>query len=285
MLRSKYRTLFEGSSGRYAAVVVDVKAPDAERRVVPALARGLELLEALAAADGPQTGADLSRNLGLPRSTVHDLLRSLVTLGYAREVDPQTHAFALGPAVLTLGHSYLAALDFNAEATKAAREVSERTGETAQVAVLDGADALYVAKAESRNNLRLVSAVGRRLPAHLTGVGKALLAHLSEAELDQLFAGSEQLSTMTEHSIGTLAELKEQLREIRRTGLAYDYCESNPDVACVAAPIFDAEGRATAGLSLSLPVTRWSAAYRDALAGHLLDATRRLSQTLGAPQQ
>ena len=283
MLRSKYRTLFEDSTGRYAVPVAAVKAPDAERRVVPALARGLEVLERLAAR-GPQTGAELSRDLGLPRSTVHDLLRSLVALGYAREVDPQVHSFALGPAVLTLGHSYLAALDFNAEAAKVARELSEQTGETAQVAVLDGTDALYVAKAESSHHLRLVSAVGRRLPAHLTGVGKALLAYLPEPELDRLFAGSEVLPTMTEHSIGTLPELKERLDAIRRSGLAYDYCESNPDVACVAAPIFDSENRVTAGLSLSLPVTRWSVPYRDTLAGHLLAATRRLSQTLGAPR-
>lgn len=263
--------------------MVAVKGDDDGRRVVPALARGLELLETLAGSPEPRTGAELARSLGLPRSTVHDLLRSLVALGYAREVDRQLHAFALGPAVLALGHSYLATIDFDGEATTVARELSAATGETVQVAVLDGTDALYVAKAESRNHLRLVSAVGRRLPAHLTGVGKAVLAHLPERELDRLYAGRTELVTMTEHSIGTLAELKVRLAEIRRSGLAYDYCESNPDVACVAAPVVDHEGQVVAGVSLSLPVTRWSDAYRDELGQQVRQAARTLSHTLGAP--
>lgn len=259
-----------------------VKGGDAERRVVPALARGLGLLEALAAAGEPQTGADLARTSGLPRSTVHDLLRSLEVLGYVREVDPMLHAFALGPAVLDLGSSYLASLDFGVEAAAAARALSTLCGETAQVAVLEGTDALYVAKAESRNQLRLVSAVGRRLPAHLTGVGKALLAHLPPSELRRMYP-AEGLATMTGHSLGTVTALEAALAEVRRTGLAYDYCESNPDVACVAAPIVDHEGHVTAAMSLSFPVTRWSVAYRDALGAQLLDATSRLSRTLGAP--
>ena len=88
---------------------------------------------------------------------------------------------------------------------------------------------------------------------------------------------------MTEHSLGTVTALEAALAKVRRTGLAYDYCESNPDVACVAAPIVDHEGHVTAAMSLSFPVTRWSVAYRDALGAQLLDATSRLSRTLGAP--
>lgn len=264
-------------------VVVPVNGASSERRVVPALARGLALLEALGAAQAPQTGADLARTSGLPRSTVHDLLRSLETLGYVREVDPLLHAFALGPAVLHLGSSYLSALDFGAEATASARRLSAASGETAQVAVLEGTDVVYVAKADSRNQLRLVSAVGRRLPAHLTGVGKALLAHLPAAELDRLYAGTPRLETMTEHSVGTLGALKKALALVRRAGVAYDYCESNVDVACVAAPITDHEGRVVAAMSASFPVTRWSAGYRDALGEQVLEATAQLSRTLGAP--
>jgi len=249
---------------------------------VPALERGLRLLEALAAADGPRTGAELCRSTGLPRTSVHDLLHTLVSSDYVREVDPQRHAYRLGPRVLALSHSYLAGLDFADEADRVVRALSARTGETVQAAVLHGSEALYIAKAESRNVLRLVSAVGKRLPAHLTGVGKALLAHLPAEEVGLLFEDPDHLPTMTVHSIDTLERLKQELATIRRTGLAFDYCESNPDVACVAAPVMDSEHRAAAAISISFPLARWSEDYRDELSSQVLVASRRLSETLGA---
>ena len=253
-----------------------------EKRLVPALDRGLQILQALSDSSEPQTGADLCRTTGLPRTTVHDLLHTLVALDYAREVDPQHHSFGLGPRVLALGHSYLAGLDFSAEADSVVRRLSQQTGETVQLAVLDGADALYVAKAESRNTLRLVSAVGRRLPAHLTGVGKALLAYLPEGELDRLFDDPQHLPTMTSHSIATLNQLKAALERVRAEGYADDYCESNPDVACVAAPIWNEREQVAAAISVSFPVTRWNEDYRDEVLVQLLTASRQFSHTLGA---
>lgn len=256
-----------------------VNEPD--RRLVPALARGLALLEALSSADRPQTGAALCRDTGLPRTSVHDLLHTLVALGYAREADPERHAFTVGPKVLTLSHSYLAGLDLVGEADHAVRQLSDETGETVQVAVLDGADALYIAKAESRNPLRLVSAVGRRLPAHLTGVGKALLAQLPDAELARLFTSAE-LPTMTPRSIGRVTDLRSELATVRESGLAFDCCESNPDVACVAAPIHDHHGQTVAALSISVPVTRWNDEYAERLAGLVRRAADDLSRTFGS---
>jgi DNA-binding IclR family transcriptional regulator len=259
-----------------------VNEPVQEKRLVPALKRGLQILQALSESSGPQTGADLCRATGLPRTTVHDLLHTLVALDYAREIDPQLHSFGLGPRVLALGHSYLAGLDFGTEADRVVRRVSQQSGETVQLAVLDGADALYVAKAESRNPLRLVSAVGRRLPAHLTGVGKALLAYLPEEELSHLFDDPGHLPTMTPHSIGTLDQLKGALERVRAKGYAEDHCESNPDVACVAAPIRGEHEEVVAAISISVPVTRWNDAYRDELRAQVLTAARQFSRTLGS---
>jgi DNA-binding IclR family transcriptional regulator len=249
---------------------------------VPALDRGLRILEALSRSREPQTGAELCRTTGLPRTSVHDLLQTLVGLDYAREIDPQLHTYALGPRVLGLGQGYLAGLDFTAEADRVVRRVSERTGETVQVALLDGADALYVAKAESRNTLRLVSAVGRRLPAHLTGVGKALMAYLPEGELARLFPDPEHLTTMTAHSIGSLSRLTEVLQTVRARGYAEDYCESNPDVACVAAPIRREGNQVAAAISISVPVTRFTEDYREVLLAEVLQASGELSRVLGA---
>jgi IclR family KDG regulon transcriptional repressor len=262
--------------------MANVNGTATNRRLVPALDRGLLLLRVLAESSDPQTGADLCRATGLPRTTVHDLLYTLVALDYAREIDPQLHSFALGPRVVALGHSYLAGLDLSAEADRVVRKVSQVTGETVQVAVLDGADVMYVAKAESRNTLRLVSAVGRRLPAHLTGVGKALLAHQPDAELEGLFEDPEHLPTMTPNSIDTLSRLKTELRRVRKQGYAEDHCESNPDVACVAAAITGEHGQVAAAISISFPVTRDTEAYRKELLAQVLEASQELSHTLGA---
>ncbi|HLT61771.1 MAG TPA: IclR family transcriptional regulator [Microlunatus sp.] len=248
------------------------------RRLVPALARGLALLEALAGAEAPLTGADLARSTELPRTTVHDLLHTLAALGYVRETG---RGYAVAPKVLGLGHGYLAAVDLAGEADRAVRRLGDLTGETVQVAILDGTDVLYIAKADSRNALRLVSAVGRRLPAHLTGVGKALLAQLDEAELDRRYPAPE-LPTMTPHSIGRTDELKRALAEVRAAGLAYDSCESNPDVACVAAPVRDHLGACVAALSCSVPITRWTDAYAERLSGLVRQAAAELSTALGA---
>lgn len=252
-----------------------------EQRLVPALARGLALLEALSAADRPQTGAALCRDSGLPRTSVHDLLHTLVALGYAREADPDRHTYGIGPKVLALSHGYLAGVDLVGEADRAVRRLSDETGETVQVAILEGTDALYIAKADSRNALRLVSAVGRRLPAHLTGVGKALLAQLPDDELDGLFP-SPMLPTMTPNSIGRVSKLRRVLAEVRTTGLAYDSCESNPDVACVAAPIRDHLGQGVAAISISVPIMRWTDEYAERLSGMVRRAADDLSRTLGA---
>lgn len=259
-----------------------VNEPGVKKRLVPALDRGMQILQALSESSGPQTGAALCRATGLPRTTVHDLLHTLVALDYAREIDPQLHSFDLGPRVLALGHSYLAGLDFSTEADRVVRRVSQQSGETVQLAVLEGADALYVAKAESRNPLRLVSAVGRRLPAHLTGVGKALLAYVPEEELDRMFDDPDHLPTMTPYSIGTLDQLKAVLKRVRAKGYAEDHCESNPDVACVAAPIRGEHEQVAAAISISIPVTRWNDDYRDALLALVLTATRQFSRTLGS---
>lgn len=251
------------------------------RRLVPALARGLTILEELAASAEPQTAADLCRRTGLPRTTVHDLIRTLSELGYVREVDERLHSFRLGGRVLTLGDGYLTGLDLAREADDVVRRLSTATSETTQVAVLEGAEVLYVAKAESTHMLRLVSAVGRRLPAHLTGVGKAMLAHLPPSELDALYQGRTSLPTMTPHSIASVEELRERLAEVRRQGHARDWCESNPDVACVAAPVFDRTGRVVAAMSISVPVSRFDETYCEHLLSELSAAAEELMRSLG----
>jgi IclR family transcriptional regulator, KDG regulon repressor len=127
----------------------------------------------------------------------------------------------------------------------------------------------------------MVSAVGRRLPAHCTAVGKMLLSGLTGAELDARYPLERPLPAMTPNSITTPAGLRHVLAEVRARGLATDYCESNPDVACVAAPVHDHTGTMVAAISISVPTVRWSHQREQELAALATEGAGKLSTQLG----
>jgi IclR family KDG regulon transcriptional repressor len=148
--------------------------------------------------------------------------------------------------------------------------------------VRDHHEVVYVAKAEGTDPLRLVSDVGRRLPASCTGLGKALLANLSAAELDALYARDADLVAMTPNSIRTREALERELTATRTRGYAVDDCESNIAVRCVAAPVTDATGAVVAAISVSVPTVRWTRDTERRLADLVRQAAARLSRRLGA---
>ena len=113
--------------------------------------------------------------------------------------------------------------------------IVNQCNETVQMAVLDKKEAVFIAKVECRQAVRMVSTVGSRLPAHLTSVGKMLLSGVSDQEVIDLYDGKDDLPLMTANSISSVRGLLVELADVRRRGLAYDDCESNVDVSCVAA--------------------------------------------------
>jgi DNA-binding IclR family transcriptional regulator len=127
----------------------------------------------------------------------------------------------------------------------------------------------------------MVSAAGRRLPAHCTSVGKMLLASLPEHELSARVPDDAELPGMTANSITDPAALREALVGIRRRGIAVETRESNPDVSCVAAPVRDRSGRVVAALSISVPMIRWSDERRAELEQLAAKGAAELSEHLG----
>jgi IclR family transcriptional regulator, KDG regulon repressor len=127
-----------------------------------------------------------------------------------------------------------------------------------------------------------VSAVGRRLPAHCTGVGKALLSGLADEEVARRYGGEDaRLTAMTPGSLTTVGALRAALAEVRRRGYAIDDCESNRDVRCVAAPVYDHRGAAIAAMSISVPASRTAADWPGGLADLVVNGARDLSRRLG----
>ncbi|MQA11940.1 MAG: helix-turn-helix domain-containing protein [Pseudonocardiaceae bacterium] len=224
-------------------------------RLVPAVLRAADILELFLGEETTLSAAEIVERLELPRSTVHELLTTLVTRGYLDRQAGDETLFRLGPRLLELGSRYQQRLEFASEADAVARQVAWQCHETVHVAVLDGLEVVYVSKIDSTHSVRLISGVGRRLPAHCTAVGKVLLAGLPADRLAELLRG-RKLTALTERSITSRTALRNQLAEVRAAGAAYEYCESNPDAGCVAAPVVDAAGDWVAAMSISIPTTR-----------------------------
>lgn len=249
-------------------------------RSVPAVTRAFDILELFL--DRPSLSVpEIIERLGLPRTSVHELINTLTERDYLIPTPGQPTRYRLGMRLFQLGNVFAEQLDLAQEAREIARKVAAECDETVHVAVLDGADVVYIAKVDSTHSVRMVSAVGRRLPAHCTGVGKALLSGLSPDALDARCPRDRELPGMTPRSITSPARLRARLDEIRASGLSYDECESNDAVYCVAAPVYDHTGGMVAAMSISVPSIRWNAERRDAWSDLIRRGAAELSQRLG----
>ncbi len=249
-------------------------------RTVPAVNRALDILE-LFEDTHELTATEIITTLALPRTSVGELLNTLVDRGYLILVDAKAKRFRLGIRAFRVGSAYADRLDLAAEAQAASKLVAEACGETVQVAVLDGASVVYIAKVDSVHSVRLVSAIGRSLPAHCTAVGKMLLAGLDDDEFDGLFDGVAGLQTLTPNSISTVAGLRATVRDVRERGLAHEDSESNNDVECVAAPVYGPGPKMVAAMSIAVPTSRLTDAIRSTLAEDVRRGAEQLSARLG----
>lgn len=231
---------------------------------VQSLERALDLLEALAVAE--ELGvSELAERTGLVPSTAHRLLGTLVARGYAAQ-SPASGRYLLGYKLLELTNGLQDRLARLRTAARPHLEAIQReTGETTNLVVLEGRDAVYVESVSGTHSVRLFTEIGRAIPAHTSGAGKALLAWRAADDVDALFDGVA-LAASTPRTLTTLAALQEDLARIRRRGYATDDQEHELGVACVATPVFDPAGLPVAAISVSGPTTRMDT---DALAGLL----------------
>ena len=254
-------------------------------QVVRAVARATEILELFLDGSQDLTAAEITRHLGLPRTTVHELVKTLVALEYLAATTEQPQRYRLGVRTLQLGSMYAQQLDLTREGQIVAQQVAGACDETVHLATLDGPDVTYVVKVDSTHSVRMVSAVGHRLPAHCTGVGKMLLSSLSDEALQARFSGQTTLPTMTPNSIATMSDLKDVLAQIRERGVATDEGESSPAVSCVAAPVYDRDDRMVAAMSISAPTFRWNPELQDRFTKLVTDGAEELSIQLGHVRQ
>jgi len=189
--------------------------------------------------------------------------------------------YRLGPALFELGSAYIASTNLVSDGWEIVRTTARMCNETVHLAVLDGNEVLYVAKEEGTNTIRMVSAVGKRFPAYATGVGKVLLANLSDAELIQRIPDDSILPVITPNTVTNPSDLRALIATARNNSYALDYEESTPGLCCVAAPVYDAQGQIVAGMSISVPNIRFTDERRIQLLDLIRTQANSLSTILG----
>jgi len=198
--------------------------------------------------------SELARRLGLGKSTAHRLVSTL-TEEHLLEQDPETGKYRLGLAVYDLVAAVSMHFPMHEAAVPPMAQLRNVTGETVQLAVLDGREVVYTERLDSPHTLRLFMEVGRRNWAHCTGTGKCLLAYLPERQLERLLDGWELKAhtpfTITDHDL-----LKKELKEVHHRGWAQNLNEYEEGALSVAAPVRDATGHVVAAMSVAGPATR-----------------------------
>jgi DNA-binding IclR family transcriptional regulator len=246
--------------------------------------RALELLELFAAHPDGLTLTDVSERTGWPKSSSLGLLRTLQQRGFL-DVSGSTGRYRLGPRVAALGSAYLGNISLAQEGADTVREMSRACDETVHLAVLRGTDVLYVAKEEGGGHMRMVSMVGRMIPAHGTGVGKMLLASLPPGELARLYPPGRDLPRLTDRTVTDRAAFVQRLEWIREMGYATDSGESTVGVQCLAAPVRDISARVIAAMSISVPEPRFTEDRVPHLFSILVHGVRQLSIRMGCPPE
>lgn len=227
----------------------------------------------------PELGVtELSRALGLGKSTVHRLVSTLAAFGLV-ELNPETRKYRLGLKLIELGTVRLAQIELREQARPYLRRLSAQTQETVHLAILDEAAVIYIEKIESPQPLRVSSWVGKRNPAYCTGVGKTLLAYQPAATIEELVASGLMAHTPT--TLTDPARLRAELAAIRTRGYALDNEEFQVGVRCVAAPVRDWTGQVVAALSVTAPAQRMSGSRAASLVTPVIETAAEISRQMG----
>ncbi|HWK84553.1 MAG TPA: IclR family transcriptional regulator [Caldimonas sp.] len=254
------------------------RTPARAKALVPSVSRALALLERLALEREPMSLARLASDLELPKSSVHGLCSTLVSFGYLRR--QSDGAFLIGPRVMGLAEAFVSGTDVAQEFNALWADRRSAPEETIVLSVLSGGEALYVAVRNSPRPLGLAFNVGMRLPAHLSGSGKAMLAQLPADEVVRRLAGNLRVR-LTHKGPRNLEALNKELALTRRRGYSIDDECVREGVYSFGAPVFDAAGGVAAAVSVcinkALLGADRGARHREAA----IDVARALTERIG----
>jgi IclR family transcriptional regulator, KDG regulon repressor len=243
-----------------------------------AVERALNILEAAAKRRDGLTNSEISRKLGIPKSSASYILRTLERRGYLRR-DVESGRYRLGLKILSLGGDAQANLDIADVALPFMRALVEKIHMTVHLAVLDQGEAVYIEKVEAPGFFKVNTWVGRRMFLHSTSVGKCLLAWLPKQEVEGLVK-QQGLKKRTPKTITTMTKLFADLEHTKNEGYAVDDEENSLGARCLGAPVFDVAGNVVAALGASGTLTQVDEASMPRIAEALKETARRISRQM-----
>jgi DNA-binding IclR family transcriptional regulator len=249
------------------------------KKLVPALERGVRLLDFVAASSDKPTLTDLALALDLPKSTVHGLCGTLTELGLLRRNPDGT--FQIGPHVMQWANSFAREANVVREFAQIWDTESFLPGATVTLSVLEGSEVVYIAARNSGTIAGFHFRIGMRLPAAFTATGKAFLSYLSEPEIRALFPKGLP-NPMTPYSVLDMSELMRQLRSVQERGYSVDNQEVAEGMTCIGAPVLNAKNQPIAAIAVSLLAGTLSKGELDEVAASVREIARSLSVKLGA---
>lgn len=247
---------------------------------IQSLERASAILDEVARHAGGIGLAELARAVGLHASTTFHLAKTLVAVGFLRQA-AETRVYRLGPKIFALAAGASGELELVRTATPVLEALAAATGESAHLAIGAGAgDVTVVARTAGSGAFQMIDRGGGVRPAYCTALGKILLAAAAPDAFER-FLDEALLLPRTERSITDPDRLRQEIQQAQRQGLAFDDCEFDAEVRCVAAPVRDFTGRVVAALGLSGPVWRMSMQRVHDVAAEVAKAATRLSSELG----
>lgn len=253
-----------------------------EQNTIQSLDRALHVVRYVA--ENPDRSlTEIATSLEQSPATVY---RVLVTLAGHQmvEMDPAEQTWHIGAGAFRLGSAFLRRSSLVERARPVMRHLMERTGETANIGVEKNGRVLFLGQVETHESIRAFFPPGTQAPMHTSGIGKAILSHFDPDRVRRIFE-SEAETQFTVHSLGTFDALASDLAASRVRGFAVDNEERTLGMRCIAAPIFNPDGEAIAGLSISGPVVRIAEDRVDEIGSAVTDAAQKLTEAIGGTQK
>src|SRR5438067_2778304 len=252
--------------------------PVSDASPVTAVERALNILEAAAHRRDGLTNSEISRKLGIPKSSASYILRTLERRGYLRR-EAESGRYRLGLQILSLGGDAQANLDIADVALPFMRALVEKIHMTVHLAVLDQGEAVYIEKVEAPGFFRVNTWVGRRMFLHSTSVGKCLLAWLPKHDVETLVK-QQGLKKRTPKTSTSITKLLADAEHAKQSGYAVDDEENSLGARCLGAPVFDVAGNVVAALGASGTLTQVDEASMPRLVEAVKETARRISRQL-----
>lgn len=252
-------------------------------RYIQSIERAADVLELFLASNQELSVKEMSEKLGLSKSTIHGIIKTLEYRGYLQQ-NSDDLKYRLGLKLFELGNKVSNHFDIGKIARPIMKDLVEKLTETVHLVVFERGEVIYIEKLDGPRSLRIYSQVGKRAPIHCTGVGKAILAFQDEEEADRLLE-IEKLQSFTEYTMTDIAEIKSHLQIIRGQGYSIDDEEIELGLKCVAAPIFNHQGEVIAAISCAAPKVRLTEEKLAEVINEIKQAALVISTNMGFKTQ